>query len=325
MSSPTPALRPGAAGLGRLALARGDVDRSGHLRGDDEWLAAAWARSRTRVVVIDHGRAQVRIGGGEARLVFVSPGQAPDGIRFLLGVDSDGVAYFGVDGPLAGPPASAAGRDGAAAAATEVRPATLREAGPLLPDRDAGLMTHATGLANFHNSHHFCPKCGAPSEPVLSGSARRCTAEGTDEFPRSDPAMIVLVTDPDDRILLASNAAWSTTRVSILAGFVETGESAEQAVIREVAEEVGITVTDVRYLGSQPWPLPQSLMLGFRAAAPGGQQIAVDGDEITDAGWYSRAELAAAVADGTLALPAPVSIAHQIVQSWYGAALPGGW
>jgi NAD+ diphosphatase len=276
-------------------------------------------------VVLDHGRALVRIGGGEARLVFVSPGQAPDGIRFLLGVDSDGVAYFGVDGPLAGPPASAAGRDGAAAAATEVRPATLREAGPLLPDRDAGLMTHATGLANFHNSHHFCPKCGAPSEPVLSGSARRCTAEGTDEFPRSDPAMIVLVTDPDDRILLASNAAWSTTRVSILAGFVETGESAEQAVIREVAEEVGITVTDVRYLGSQPWPLPQSLMLGFRAAAPGGQQIAVDGDEITDAGWYSRAELAAAVADGTLALPAPVSIAHQIVQSWYGAALPGGW
>jgi NAD+ diphosphatase len=325
VSTPTPALRPGAAGLGRLALARGDVDRSGHLRGDDDWLAAAWSRPQTRVVVLDHGRALVRIGGGEARLVFVSPGQAPDGIRFLLGVDGDGIAYFGVDGPLPEAAASAAGQDGAAAAGTEVRPATLREAGPLLPDRDAGLMTHATGLANFHDSHHFCPRCGAPSEPVLSGSARRCTAEGTDEFPRSDPAMIVLVTDPDDRILLASNAAWSTTRVSILAGFVETGESAEQAVVREVHEEVGITVSDVRYLGSQPWPLPQSLMLGFRASAAAGQQINVDGDEITNAAFYSRAELAAAVAAGTLALPAAVSIAHQIVQSWYGAPLPGTW
>src|SRR6185437_11169987 len=108
------------------------------------------------------------------------------------------------------------------------------------------------------------------------------------------------VTDPDDRILLASNANWSTTRFSVLAGFVETGESAEQAVVREVHEEVGITVTDVRYLGSQPWPLPQSLMLGFRASAPGGQQISVDGDEITHAGWYSREELSAAVAAGTV-------------------------
>jgi NAD+ diphosphatase len=328
VSAPIPALSPGAAALGRLALAHGDVDRSGHLRGDDKWLAAAWDRRQTRVVVIEHGRALVSMGDGEARLVFVSPQQAPDGIRFLLGTDTDGVVYFGVDGPLPEPAASAitdgAGpRPAAPGDRREVRPATLREAGPLLSDRDAGLMTHAAGLANFHDSHHFCPHCGAPSEPVLSGSVRRCTAEGTDEFPRSDPAMIVLVTDPHDRILLGSNANWSTTRVSILAGFVETGESAEQAVVREVQEEAGVTVSDVRYLGSQPWPLPQSLMLGFRASAVGDLQITADGDEITDAGWYSREELAAAVSAGTIALPAPVSIAHQIIQSWYGGPLPG--
>lgn len=323
VSAPTPALRPGAAGLGRLALARGDIDRSGHLRGDEQGLAAAWARPETRVVVIERSRALVSMGDGAARLVFVSPGQAPAGIRFLLGTDDEGVVYFGVAGPLPDPAAAGAGAAPPARDGHEIRPATLREAGPLLPDRDAGLMTHAAGLANFHDSHHFCPHCGAPSEPVLSGSARRCTAEGTDEFPRSDPAMIVLVTDPQDRILLASNANWSTTRVSILAGFVETGESAEQAVVREVHEEVGITVTDVSYLGSQPWPLPQSLMLGFRASAPAGQQITVDGDEITHAGWYTREELAAAVAAGTIALPAPVSIAHQIIESWFGGSLPG--
>lgn len=323
VSAPTPALRPGAAGLGRLALARGDIDRSGHLRGDEQGLAAAWARPETRVVVIERSRALVSMGDGAARLVFVSPGQAPAGIRFLLGTDDEGVVYFGVAGPLPDPAAAGVGAAPPARDGHEIRPATLREAGPLLPDRDAGLMTHAAGLANFHDSHHFCPHCGAPSEPVLSGSARRCTAEGTDEFPRSDPAMIVLVTDPQDRILLASNANWSTTRVSILAGFVETGESAEQAVVREVHEEVGITVTDVSYLGSQPWPLPQSLMLGFRASAPAGQQITVDGDEITHAGWYTREELAAAVAAGTIALPAPVSIAHQIIESWFGGSLPG--
>jgi NAD+ diphosphatase len=180
-------------------------------------------------------------------------------------------------------------------------------------------------LANFHDTHHFCPNCGEPSEPVSAGHARRCTVEGTDEFPRVDPAMIVLVTDPDDRALLARNAAWPARRVSILAGFVEAGESAEQAVAREVGEEVGIAVGRIRYLGSQPWPMPQSLMLGFRAEAAGRLDLHADADEIAEANWYSRAELAAAIGDGTLALPPPVSIAHQIIRSWYGSDLPGTW
>ena len=306
--------------LGRLALARGEVDRSAHFRSDDEWLAAAWARPDTRVVVVDHGRALVRLAGDGTELVFTAPAQAPEGVRFLLGVADDGVVYFGVDGPLPG-----LDRAGEPEAGSEVRAAPLREVGPLLSDRDAGLMTHAVALGNFHDTHHFCPNCGEPSVPVSSGHARRCTVEGTEEFPRVDPAMIVLVTDPADRALLARNAAWPAHRVSILAGFVEAGESAEQAVAREVQEEVGIAVGEVRYLGSQPWPMPQSLMLGFRAEATGSMELKVDDDEIAEAGWYSRDELSAAVADGLIRLPPPVSIAHQIIQSWFGREVPGNW
>jgi NAD+ diphosphatase len=321
MSTVTPIPSAGD-GLGRLALARGAVDRSAELRTDEQWLAAAWGRPQTRVVAVDHNQALVSFGAGGAALVFVAPQQAPDGVRFLLGVAADGTAYFGVDGPL---PEISAAQDGAAQQDGEIRPATLREAGPLLSDRDAGLMTHAVAVANFHDSHHFCPRCGAPSEPVSSGHARRCTVEGTDEFPRVDPAMIVLVTDPDDRCLLARNAAWPVHRVSILAGFVEAGESAEQAVAREVHEETGIAVGQVRYLGSQPWPMPQSLMLGFRAQTTGSLEIRVDDEEIAEANWYSRTGLAAAIADGTIRLPPPVSIAHQIISAWYGAELPGAW
>jgi NAD+ diphosphatase len=304
-----------------LVLSRGEVDRSGLLRTDEAWLSAAWASPATRVVIVQKGQAVIRLAGDGAELAFVPPGEAPDGVRFLLGVAADGVIYFGVDGPLPDPAAfGPAGPDG-----TEVRPAPLREAGPLLSNRDAGLMTHAVALANFHDTHHFCPNCGEPSEPVSSGHARRCTVEGTDEFPRVDPAMIVLVTDPADRCLLARNAAWPATRVSILAGFVEAGESAEQAVVREVGEEVGIAVGRVRYLGSQPWPMPQSLMLGFRAEATGDLELRTDDDEITEAHWFSRAELGEAIASGTIRLPAAVSIAHQIIRSWYGQDLESSW
>jgi NAD+ diphosphatase len=302
--------------IGPLVLSRGEVDRSGVLRNDEAWLAEAWASPLTRVLVVQKSQALIRLAGDGAELVFVRPDQAPDGVRYLLGVAADDTVFFGVDGPLP---------EAGEAAGAEVRPAPLREAGPLLSNRDAGLMTHAVALANFHDTHHFCPNCGEPSVPVSSGHARRCTVEGTDEFPRVDPAMIVLVTDPGDRCLLARNAAWPPTRVSILAGFVEAGESAEQAVVREVGEEVGIAVGRVRYLGSQPWPMPQSLMLGFRAEAAGDLELRTDDDEITEAHWYSRAELGDAIARGTIRLPPPVSIAHQIIRSWYGQDIPGSW
>jgi NAD+ diphosphatase len=296
-----------------LALARGEIDRSSYLRGNDAWLDEAWADPATRVVVAEHGRALCEISDEGASLVFAAPSEAPDGVRFLLGVDESSTAYFGVAGPLIDPRLDSG-----------LRAAQLREAGPLLSDRDAGLMTHAVALANWHETFTHCPRCGTPTEPFASGHARRCPADASEHFPRVDPAMIVLVTDADDRALLARNALWPERRVSVLAGFVEAGESAEQAVAREVQEETGITVDAVTYLGSQPWPMPQSLMLGFRAVATR-TEIMVDADEIAEANWYSRDELSAAVASGSLRLPPPVSIAHRIIQSWYGSEIPGSW
>jgi NAD+ diphosphatase len=305
---------PGLSGpvLTDLVLARAELDRSAHLRADEAWLASAWAEPRTRVLVVEQGRALCDMGHDLARLVFVSPPQAPDGVRFLLGVD-DEVAFFCLAGPLPDPPGET------------VRPVPLREVGPLLSDRDAGLLTHAVALANWHETFTHCPRCGAVTDPISSGHARKCPVDGSEHFPRVDPAMIVLVTDSAGRCLLARNAMWPARRVSILAGFVEAGESAEQAVAREVHEESGVVVGAVRYLGSQPWPMPQSLMLGFRAEATGSTEITVDADEIAEAHWYSRDDLRAAVDSGNLLLPPPVSIAHRIIESWYGSALPGNW
>ncbi len=298
--------------LGGLALARGEVDRATHRRTDQGWLAAAWAEPRTRVLMVDDGRALITQTAAGAELVLLPSGQAPGGLRMLLGVDAGGTAFFAVMGPLA---------DGGPAA----RPASLREAGPLLSDRDAGLMTHAVALSNWHAVFVHCPRCGTVTRPQAAGYSRRCPRDGSEHFPKVDPAMIVLVTDPDDRALLARNAQWPQHRVSILAGFVEAGESGEQAVVREVREETGLAVSAIEYLGSQPWPMPQSLMLGYRARAEGGQQITVDADEIAEADWYSRAGLRTAIDTGRIRLPPPVSIAHRIIESWYGAELPGSW
>jgi NAD+ diphosphatase len=312
------------AELGGFLLSRTGVDRASSRRLDAAWVAAAWAGEATRVLVIDNGQALVRFADDLAELVLVPPGQAPGGVRFLLGLDGDGVAYFGVAGlpgvlgagPLP-PPGSAPEPPGPG-----VRPAGLRQAGALLSDRDAGLLTHAVALANWHARHTHCPRCGSPTVPAPAGHARSCPVDGSEHFPRIDPAVIMLVTDEQDRCLLARNSQWPRGRVSILAGFVEAGESAEHAVAREVAEETGIIVTGVQYVGSQPWPMPQSLMLGFRAQAGHGQHIRVDSEEIAEAHWFSRGELAAGAAAGQVLLPPPVSIARQIIESWYGGPLP---
>jgi len=295
--------------LGELALARGTVDRVTARRMDQDWLDAAWKDPRSRVLVVSHGQALVRMDDTQADLRLVPPEEAPGGTRFLLGRGGDGVVYFGVDAALPDAP------DG-------VRAASLREVGSLLSDRDAGLLTHAVALANWHDTHTHCPLDGTPTVPDPGGHSTRCPVDGSEHFPRTDPAVIMLVTDPDDRCLLARNAAWPGKRVSILAGFVDPGESAEQAVIREVAEETGITVTNVRYLASQPWPMPQSLMLGFRADAPAGQDISVDHEELAEAHWYSREGLLASVEAREIVLPPPVSIARRIIEAWYGGPLP---
>ena len=294
---------------GGIALTRHAVERSTHLRTDEAWLAKAWEEPGTRVLVIEDGQALARIGDRTAELVFVSPEEAPGGTRFLLGVDSDGVAYFGVGGPMTGD------RD------LKLQRAGLREAGTLLTDRDAGLMTHAVALANWHAVAGFCSRCGNPTKPEMSGHSRRCTVDGSEHFPRCDPAVIMLVTDPDDRCLLARNAQWPQRRVSVLAGFVEPGESAEQAVAREVHEETGVIVSTVTYAGSQPWPMPHSLMLGFRAEATT-TAINVDDDEIAEANWFSRADLRAALLSGELLMPPSLSISRWLIETWYGADLP---
>jgi NAD+ diphosphatase len=191
----------------------------------------------------------------------------------------------------------------------------LREVGALLDDLDAGLLTTAVALARWHDRHPRCSVCGEPTDLAHGGWIRRCPADDSEHFPRTDPAVIMLVHDGADRCVLGRQASWPPGRYSILAGFVEPGESAEAAVVREVDEEVGLAVTGVAYAGSQPWPFPSSLMLGYTAVAVGDLTLSLRDGELADALWVSRAELQA----GALRLPPPVSIAHRIITDWLAA------
>lgn len=193
----------------------------------------------------------------------------------------------------------------------------LRDIGAEVEDLDAGLLVEAIGLAQWHDRSPHCPICGAVTELRDAGWVRHCPVDSTEIFPRTDPAMIVLVHDGGDRCVLGRQSVWPTDRFSVLAGFVEPGESAEQAVAREVFEEVRLTVTDIRYVTSQPWPLPQSLMLGFTARVDGDQALVVDQDELVEAAWFSRAEISNPDRIRPK-LPPPVSIAYQLITDWLG-------
>jgi NAD+ diphosphatase len=302
--------------LGRLALSRSTVDRATPQRADGAWVEAAWEDPSSRVLVVSDSQALVRSVDGRPELVFVSSAEAPEGTKFLLGVDADDVAYFGVSVP--------GGASRVRSGEGDVQPMSLRQVGALLSDRDAGLLTHAVALANWHDTHTHCPRDGTPTVPAPAGHLTTCPTDGSEHFPRLDPAVIMLVIDPDDRCLLARNALWPKGRMSVLAGFVEPGESAEHAVAREVFEETAITVGHIRYLGSQPWPMPRSLMLGFQAAAPAGQRITVDAEEIGEARWFTREEMLAAIGTGELALAPTSSIARRLIEFWYGGELPDG-
>lgn len=183
------------------------------------------------------------------------------------------------------------------------------------------LVAAAVALVHWHGTRPLCEACATPTVPEPGAARRRCPACGLLAFVRHDPAVIVAITDPDDRLLLGRQATWPQGRFSVIAGFVEPGESLEQAVWREVAEEVGVELDAVSYVSSQPWPVPRSLMLGFAASAPD-DRLAVDGVEIVEARYWSREELQAAVARAELTLPGGVSIARHLIDSWAAGRLP---
>jgi NAD+ diphosphatase len=256
-----------------------------------------------RVLTVD-GKRTVPVAEGPAgpELVWDEQPGLPRGAVYLG--EADGVPYAAVRGERS---LTVSGRP--------VDTWTgLREVGADLPDLDAGLLVEAIGILEWHERNRFSPLSGAATTIERHGWVQRDPTTGTEVFPRTDPAVIMLVHDGAGRVVLGRQAVWPPGRFSILAGFVEPGESAESAVAREVAEEVGLAVSDIRYVGSQPWPFPQSLMLGFVARADGDDTLRLDRDEIEEARWFTRAELRAG--DGPRALPPPVSIARHILDRW---------
>jgi NAD+ diphosphatase len=294
--------RGGPVSLSRLpTLSRSVHDRVAHRRDDPEWLAEAWPRARVLVLTPELTAAVTETAAGP-RLQL----RRPDGVtgerdRYFLG-EHGGEPYFAVT----------ADRDLRADLW-----AGLREVGAELDDLGAGLLTTAVGLAQWHATHRHCPRCGAPTRSIRGGWTRLCPEDGSEHWPRVDPAVIMLVHDGGDRCVLGRQPSWPDGRYSILAGFVEPGESAEAAVAREVAEEVGLAITDIRYAASQPWPFPSSLMLGYVARVAGDPTLHVDGTELADARWFSRDQIRGR--DGLRGLPPPVSIANRIITDWLDA------
>lgn len=287
-----------------VALSVRSHERAGGRRTDDAWLAETWADPRTRVLVLAGARFPLEETGAVA---WRSPSEVPEGTRIFLGLHDD-AAHFVVL-----PEGFRAPDDWG----------MLRTAGPLLSVQDAGLVVQAQALAEWHARHRFCPVCGSALTTQSAGYVLQCHGCGRQHFPRTDPAVIMLVTD-GDRALLGRHRSWPPGRFSTLAGFVDPGESLEQAVAREVMEEVGVEIGEVSYFGNQPWPFPASLMVGFFARATS-TEIDVDGDEIESARWFSRAELAAEAASGQVALPGGISISRSLIEAWYGGPLPGQW
>jgi len=281
-------------------FAESSLDRVAEQRGDPDWVRAAW--SETDAVVLRVGELSVEVTADAALLVRPTAGAYDPDVHYLLG-RIDGRWWFGA-------------RDGDDAGLV-----LLRSVMDQLPATELEVAFTAMGLAAWHAGARFCPVCGAATEAVRGGQARRCTRCGTDQFPRTDPAVIVAIVDPAGRLLLGRGPVWPAGRYSVFAGFVEMGESLEQAVHREMAEEVGLPLTGVTYLGSQPWPFPRSLMVGFLAHAPAAEPVPAEG-EIESARWFTVDELRAAMASGEVVLPPHTSIARRMVEAWLDGTLP---
>ena len=196
---------------------------------------------------------------------------------------------------------------------------TLRETDGLFNDFEMSISLHAQALSNWHHAHPRCSKCGHTTTPAHGGTIRICDSCGGEHFPRVDPAIIVLLRDRADRIILGRQKIWPERRYSCFAGFVEPGEAFEQAVEREVLEEAGVGVSEIKYLGSQPWPFPASLMISFEAVTDTPELVRPDGDEIEAVKILSRTEFEAEIESGALLLPPEISVARKMIESWRNA------
>jgi NAD+ diphosphatase len=285
-------------------FAGGRLDRAGPRRTDERWLAERRADPASRAVLATSDGVVVHDGATPALVALTE--LPPEAELVLLGVDGAGAAVFAAD----------PGPERAAALAPGAQLRGLRDVAGEAAQADAGLLAHATGLLNWHRRHRFCANCGAPTAMAEAGHVRRCPRCGAQHHPRTDPVVITLVHDGAERVLLGRQPTWPPGRYSTLAGFVEPGESLEEAVVREIGEEAAVAVTDVRYRSSQPWPFPASLMLGFEAAYAGGEAHPHD-HELEDVRWVSRAELERAVAgEGPLLVPPPLAIARRLIEGW---------
>jgi NAD+ diphosphatase len=296
-----------------VELAADPHDRVAERRADDAWLDRAWADPSTRVLVV----AGSRMRPLEGSVPWETTADAPeDGTRVLLG-EREGRVWFALVLD-----AAYAGDDWVG----------IRDLLPHLAAdgvEQAPLVFHAIGLAEWLSATRFCSRCGGRLEPRMAGHELQCCECRRRHFPRTDPAVIMAITHgepgtPDEALLLGRQDAWPAGRYSTLAGFLEPGETLEDAVRREVLEETGIVVGQVNYFGNQPWPLPASLMLGFRGRALS-REIRVDGSEVQDARWFTRDDMRAETAVGALVLPGGVSISRSLVEDWYGGPLPGSW
>ena len=282
------------------AFADPPVDRADHLRGDDPALRALWPEAGV-LLLDDNGHA---VAADDAQSLWMPRGgelaaQLPHGANFLALHEQRGWFALRLDATHA-----------AGAARIDLRAAALT-----LPALQAGLYAHARALLHWQATHRHCGRCGAPLQPIRAGHAARCTGCGVEHYPRTDTAVIVAVTD-GERLLLGRQASWPAKRYSVIAGFLEPGERLEDAVAREVLEETGLRIRACRYAGSQPWPFPANLMVGFEAQADGDEPRF--GGELEDARWFSAADIHAGVAAGDLLLSPRLSISSWLIRRWLG-------
>lgn len=288
----------------QLPLAKQVLDRSAELRTDKSalarlaeagifyhFIAGSWLLVDDRIATLSLQESLKIHDGGE---------------RYFLGRDGEGRGHFLIHhlDPL--PDESTSG----------FTLGNLRSKVALFSPLHIGVAMHGQGLAYWHASHRFCARCGRETRSILGGSVRSCE-DGHQHHPRTDPAIITLIKDRADRILLGHQASWPAGRFSTFAGFVEPGESFEAALHREVLEEAGITISEFDYLGSQPWPFPSSVMIAFEAITDQPELARPDGEEITEITWFDRASLLAATKEGTLLLPPPISVARAMIDRWY--------